>query len=560
MRKIKVTDPILMEVINNNLLSIADQTGITLIKCAFSPNIKERRDCSTALLDAKGRVVAQAAYIPGHLGNMLDVGKEILKKYGKNIHEGDTFINNDPYLGGSSHLSDWTVTTPIFHENKLMFFSSNTAHHVDVGGRVPGSTSPDNKSIFEEGIRIPLVKIVEKGKPNEEIIDLITWNCRDPQERKLDLNGQIAANIVGKKNCIELCKKYGNKSLESSIEMILNYTENKIRGKINELPDGDYEFINYLDDDGIEKDEMVPIKAKVTIKGSNIKFDFTGSGKQARGALNSVRCGTLSAVYYVMMSMIAPDILPNDGLFRVPEVYAPIGTILNPRPGAAVSTRLDTKQRLSGVLIGALNQALPLERRIAGSNSTGSCFIFYGYDQKREKDYTYVESIGGGSGARFSKDGLDGVQVHITNTSNQPVESVESEYPLIIENYSFINDSCGSGKFRGGLGIRRDIRPIYEFGLTTRVEGTKTKPWGINGGKEGSPSKIILNPGPNETNLPPKQGDIRLKAGNIVSLRTPGAGGFGDPLERDRKLIIKDIEEEKITVLKAKNDYNFIKK
>ena len=554
----RMVDPILMEVISNNLLSIAEQAGITLIKCAFSPNIKERRDCSTALLTAQGRVIAQATHVPMHLGSMLNVGAEIHKKFGvKNIHPGDVFINNDPYLGGSSHLSDLTITTPIFYKKKLMFFAINTAHHVDVGGRVPGSTSPDCKSIFEEGIRIPLVKITKEGTLDEGLLELVTWNCRDPEERAADIRGQIAANYITEKPLMQLCKKYGVRLLEAAIEEILNYTEGKIRAKIRELPDGDYEFINYMDNDGI-KDVKVPINVTVRIQSERASVDFSGTGEQASGAMNTVRSALLAGVYFAFKAALDPQILPNEGFFRAVDIYAPLGTILNPRPNAAVGVRMDTAQKVVDVVLGALFQALPKERVVAGGNAAAGAWLFYGPDPKKGKDFCYIETIGGGSGARSNKDGLDGVHVYATNTSNLPVESLESEYPLIVEQYSLIQDSGGSGKFRGGMAIRRDIRTIYDGFLTTRSEGHKTSPWGVFGGRDGSPGRILLNPDTaNEISLPAKMGNIALKAGDVVSIRTPGAGGFAAPSERDPELIRKDIREEVISISKARQDYHY---
>ena len=555
----KTVDPILMEVINNNLLSIAEQAGITLIKCAFSVNIKERRDCSTVLLDKKGRVIAQAAHIPIHLGSMLNVGVEILKKYGiKNIHRGEVFINNDPFLGGSSHLSDFTIITPMFYKNRVTFFAVNTAHHVDVGGRVPGSMSPDCKSIYEEGIRIPLIKIVEKGKLNEEILELIAWNCRDPEERKADIRGQIAANYITEKPLTDLCEKYGTNLIDAVINKILDYTEGKIRAKIEELPDGEYEFINYLDDDGV-KDEKVPIKVTVKIKGNKVRVDFTGSGEQATGSLNTVRSALLAGVYFAFKAALDPLVLPNEGFYRAIDIYAPYGTILNPKPNAAVGTRTDTVQKVVDVVLGALFKALPRERIIAGSNATAGSFMLYGHDYRRNKEFCYGETIGGGSGARCNKDGLDGVHVYATNTSNLPVESLESEYPLIVEQYSLIQDSGGAGKFRGGMGIRRDIRTICDnVFLNSKAEGTKTSPWGVYGGEEGLPATVVLNPDtPYEIIVHGKRSDIRLKAGDVVSIRTPGAGGFGHPSERDQESITKDIREGVISISKAKESYLF---
>jgi N-methylhydantoinase B len=554
----KKIDPILMEVINNNLLSIAEQSGITLIRCAFSPNIKERQDCSTALLTADGRVVAQATHIPMHLGSMLNVGEGLLKKYGKDgIRPGDTFISNDPFLGGSSHLPDFTVITPIFHLRRLIFFAINTAHHVDVGGRVPGSTSPDCRSIYEEGIRIPMVRIVDQGVVDRDLLDMIATNCRDPHERVADIKGQIAANHVTERPILDLCEKYGADVVTAAVEEGFSYTERKMRAKLKNFPDGEYEFVNYLDNDGIS-DTRVPIRVRVEIKGSRAYVDFTGTGPQAAGAMNVVRSALLAGVYFAFRAALDPTILPNEGFFKTLEVYAPPGTILNPHPNAAVGVRTDTVQKVVDVVLGALFQAMPAERVIAGSNAVAGAWLFSPEDPKVRGPYTYLETIGGGSGARSNKDGLDAVHVYVTNTSNLPVESLESEYPLVVERYEMIADSSGAGKFRGGLGIRRDIRTLQDSVLTTRSEGHTTYPWGIHGGKPGASGQVLLHPDtPQETAIPAKRSNIRLRAGDVVSMRTPGGGGFGPPGQRSPELIRRDLDNGLISPERAARDYNY---
>lgn len=551
-------DPILVEVVNNNLLSIAEQAGMTLIRCAFSPNIKERRDCSTGLLTADGRVVAQATHIPMHLGSMLNVGAEILKKYGRQgIRPGDVFLNNDPFLGGSSHLSDFTITTPVFYRGQLMFWAINTAHHVDVGGRVPGSTSPDCQSIYEEGIRIPLVKIVHEGVLDDDVLQLVAMNCRDPRERIADMKGQIAANFVTERPVVQLCEKYGVGRLQAAVEEGLAYTERKVRARLRAFPDGAYDFINYLDNDGI-RDVRVPIKVRVEIRGDHARVDFTGSGTQAAGAMNVVRCALLAGVYFAFRAALDPTILPNEGFFKVIDVHAPLGTILNPHSNAAVGVRTDTAQKVVDVVLGALFQAMPPERVIAGSNGVAGAWLFSGQNPTTQGTYTYLETIGGGSGARSSKDGLDAVHVYVTNTSNLPVESLESEYPLVVERYEIVPDSGGPGTFRGGLAIRRDIRILEETVLTTRSEGHSTPPWGIHGGLPGAPSRVTHHPDtPQETPLPAKKSNIRLKPGDVVSMVTPGGGGFGPPEARDRESVRWDLINQVVSPESAARDYHY---
>jgi N-methylhydantoinase B len=551
-------DPVLVEVISNNLLSIAEQAGVTLIRCAFSPNIKERRDCSTALLTADGKVIAQATHIPMHLGSMLNVGTALLEKFGaEGIRPGDVFLNNDPFLGGSSHLPDLTIITPIFFGGELVFFALNTAHHVDVGGRVPGSTSPDCLSIYEEGIRIPMVKLVDQGMPDEDLLNLIAMNCRDPRERIADIQGQIAANYVTDQPIVRLCEKYGIDVVKNAVHESLDSTERKIRARISEIPDGSYGFVNYLDNDGVNN-VRVPINVTVNIRGDQAYVDFTGTGPQAAGAMNAVRSALLAGVYFAFRAAIDPSILPNEGFFKVINVFAPLGTILNPLPNAAVGVRTDTIQKVVDVVLGALFQAMPPERVIAGSNAVAGAWLFSPRMPEKQGNYTYLETVGGGSGARSSKDGLDTVHVYVTNTSNLPVESLETEYPLVVERYEMIPDSGGAGKFRGGLGIRRDIRVLGDTVLTTRSEGHATLPWGILGGKPGAAGGMLLHPDTaRESKLPPKKSNIPLQAGDIVSMRTPGGGGFGDPSERHPDLVREDIANGFVSAESAERDYGY---
>ena len=528
MKNKKLVDPIMMEIINNYLLSFTEQAGISLVNCAFSPTIKERRDCSNGLLDFQGRVITQASHIPIHFGSMIDIGKTILDKFGsKNIFPGDVFIDNDPYWGGSSHLSDITIITPIFFEGELEFFAVNTAHHVDIGGRVPGSTSPDNLSIFEEGIRIPPIKLIKKRNMDQDVLELISYNCRDPKERIADIKAQIASNYVMKKPVENLFLKYGQKMIRQAVIEIFEYAKRRFKARIKEMEDGIYKAEGFLDSDGVSMDP-VRIKVEIKIKGDKINLDFTGTDPQAKGAVNVVRQALLSGVYFSLKSIFDPTIPVNDGFFRTIDVFAPKGCLLNPYPNAAVGVRLDSVQRLVDVIVKALSRMIPEKRAIAGSCATGSAYVLYGKDSKRKKNYVHVEVIGGGGGARSNKNGLDGIQVYSTNTSNLPVEVLETEYPLVVEKYALIRSSAGVGKFRGGMGIRRDIRVLEDAGLTTRVEGTKSFPWGIYGGKNASPAKVVLNPDTSqEIAIPSRKGNIPLHSGDVVSIQTPGGGGFG---------------------------------
>ena len=557
-KRAHLIDLITMEVVGNYLLSIAEEIGIALIKAAFSPNIKERRDCSAALLDHKGRTIAQAAHIPMHLGSIFGAGEALLGKYKKEgIEDGDVFIGNDGYYSGGTHLPDITVITPLFYEGTVVAFAGNIGHHLDVGGRTPGSTAADNKSIYEEGIRVPPVKLVKKGVLQRDLLDLITVNCRDPVERRADIEVQIAANEIGKQRISSLFEKYGSETILSVYNGLYEYSERRIRSAIKELKDGEYEFTTILDDDGTGKEAN--IRVMCTVKGDRLTIDFTGTSKQSEGAVNVTRTALLSTVYYAIQSLLDPDILQNYGFQRWIKIITEPGSIVDPGPTAAISCRTDTCQKIASTIFGSLMQALRTGRVIAGSNDNVSTIIFSGYNSRKNKDFVHLETVGGGSGARSTKDGLDGVQVHITNTSNLPVESLEVEYPLLVEKYAFVQDSGGLGKYRGGLALQRDIR-ILNDGTTfcAKADTFRNPPWGIFGGKQGSLLKILLNPGTeNEATLSSKGQQYRLKKGDLVNVRTPGAGGFGDPRERDPELILEDLRNEKISLKEAMNSYGF---
>ena len=558
MTKGRSADIVTAEVVGNYLLSVAEQVNQTIIKASFNPNIKERQDCSAALLDGQGRLVAQADNNPAHLGSLLYMGEEVLKKYGDRVREGDVFIHNDPYTRGSSHLSDLTLVTPIFAQGRLAFFAVNTGHHVDVGGRVPGSTAPDSRTIYEEGVRVPLVRLADAGALNEDMLALICYGCRDPEERAADIRAQIAANEIARRPLVALAERYGIEGLFVIVETILDYAERRGREVIATLPEGRYRATVWMDSDGINDDE-IPITVTSVIRDKAIHFDFTGTGPQAAGAMNCVASIVAAAVYFAFKPMLDPGIPPNSGFFRCITMHAPPGTIVNPLPPAATGVRIDAAQKITDAVVKSLVGALPRDRAVAGSHAINSCWLFYGDDPIRKKSYVYIETFGGGGGARAGKDGMDGIHVYLVNTRNLPVEVLEREYPLLVERYGFVPDSGGPGEFRGGLGIWRDIRALCDGNyLTTRSEGQKRGTWGVLGGGEGGPARVFKNPGTRrEERLPAKRSDIPLRRGDVLSLRTPGGGGLGDRRRRDPERIAADIANGKITPAHARKVYQF---
>ncbi|MGI6169689.1 MAG: hydantoinase B/oxoprolinase family protein [Christensenellales bacterium] len=554
-------DGILLEVINNTFMSIAEEMGAVLIKSAYSTNIKERKDCSCGIFDAQGNTIAQAEHIPMHLGSMLEMVSEINKHYSpEEILEGDMFIANDPYNGGGTHLPDITIATPVFWEEEVVAYVINIAHHSDVGGRVPGSNAADSASIYEEGIRIPPVKIFHQGKLDDDVLRLILLNCRVTDIRRGDLSAQFACNRKGQQRVQEIFARYGKEVMLHSMAEMLNYSERKMRLAIKEIPDGIFSFTDYLDSDGRGSDP-VPINVTLEIGGDEILADFTDNVPQVRGALNLTRTATLSCIYYSLKSIIDPSLPSNGGYYRPIKYKMTPGTLVCCSDMAAVAGRTDTAQRVVSIIYGAMAQVMP-QKVVAGSHDAITGVYFGGTNPKTGKYYVYVETIAGGSGARFNKDGLDAVQVHMTNTSNLPIESLETEYPLMVGRYQLVTDSGGAGRYRGGLAIRKDLYVLdHECTFSIKADRQKLPPWGLAGGKEGTMGQVILNPGTeSETVLDSKKSNTILPAGSVLCCMSPGAGGYGDPLKRDKALIFRDLEQGMISKESAMQDYGLSEK
>ena len=553
-------DPITVEVLSNAFMSIAEEMGGILVRTAYSTNIKERKDCSCAIFNAKGETIAQAEHIPVHLGSMLGLVKEITRKYKpEEIEPGDMFVANDPYNGGGTHLPDITIAAPIFHDGEIVAFVANIAHHSDIGGRVPGSISGDNTSIFQEGLRMPPIFIMKRGKILSDIMDLIKLNCRTAFERTGDIMAQVAANTIGVERACDVINKYGRDVVLSGMEEVLNYGERKMRAGIRAVPNGVYEFEDYMDDDGIDLTKHVPIHLKLTVEDEDIYLDFTGTAPQVKGAVNVVENALKATVYYSLKAIIDPKLPPNGGFNRAIHVYAPEGTLVNPRVPGACGARTDACQRIADVVFGAMAQIVP-KQVMAGCNSAVTTAIFSGNDEKNHRFFVYLESLGGGFGARYNKDGLDGVHVHITNSSNLPIECMETEYPIMVDRYEIRNDSGGAGEFRGGLGYRRDYRILQETSFGSHGDRQKVAPWGLAGGMDGACGRFVINPGrPDERVLPSaKSSEVALHEGDIMSAQTPGSGGYGDPLKRRTEYVLSDVLYEKVSLQNARDLYGVV--
>jgi N-methylhydantoinase B len=519
-------NPIRLEVFKHLLASVAEEMGAILRKAAYSPNIKERRDFSCALFDSNGRLISQAAHIPVHLGSMPMSVSAALEAFGGRLSPGDMVILNNPFLGGT-HLPDITLVSPIYSKAsgktaaELLGFAASRAHHADVGGMTAGSM-PVAREIFQEGLIIPPVKLFEKGAMNKGIWDLILANVRTPEERAGDLWAQIASNRRGEARLQELAIRYGIVELAFYMKALLEYTERITRKLLSSLTDGVYSFTDYLDDDGVET-EPVPIRVYVTISGDQAEVDFTGSAPQQRGSVNAVYAITLSAVYYVIRSLIGLEVPDNAGCLAPVKVIAPEGTVVNARPPAAVSAgNVETSQRIVDVLLGALAQAAS-GRIPAASQGTMNNLTIGGTSPR---PFTYYETIGGGMGGRQGSAGPSGIHSHMTNTLNTPVEALEYAYPLRVMRYEIRRGSGGEGEFRGGDGLVRDIQSLVDAEATLITERRSRAPYGLEGGGEGMTGENVLIRNSEETTLHGKC-TVELGPGDILSIRTPGGGGYG---------------------------------
>lgn len=526
-------DPIALEITWNGLKSIADECFLTIMRSAFSTNIKERHDHSTAIADARGRLIVQAENaLPIHLASMSGLMTSILDQCGDTIASGDIFIANDPHVAGGTHLPDINLAIPVFDGTRLIGFVANIVHHADVGGAAVGSMSGGLDDIHKEGLRIPIVRLYREGRLVEDIQRILMLNMRLPEERQGDLNAQIAAARLGLRRIEEVMARIGTERLLRTFDEIVTRTNRRMRAGIAQVLDGQYRFADMMDDDGAGTQD-IRIALEVTKDGDRITFDFSGTDAQVRGNFNLTFNATQSAVCFALKALLDPDVPNNHGIFEAVDIVAPEGSLVNCVSPASVALRANTCQRVVDIVIGALAEALP-DRVIGAANGANTSAVFSGRDPRSGKPYVYLETLGGGMGARATKDGKDGVQVNITNTSNLPVEAIEQEYPLRVEGYELIEDSGGAGRYRGGLGIRRILRPVGHDCVFSGVgERFRHQPWGVFGGQPGATGAFYLaRAEAARESLPPKASDIRLTPDMAVVIETPGAGGYGDPSDR----------------------------
>ena len=553
-------DTVTVEVVRNLLMSNAEETYGIIVRSAYSSNMKERRDVCTAVIDPDGNSVAQVESLAALLGSMLSVVPNIYEKFGReSIRPGDMFIANDPYHGGGNHLPDIVLAAPAFCGDRLIGWIANIAHHSDIGGKVPGSTSGDADSLFQEGIRIPVVRIREGGRLNESVMDILLDNTRVPQERQGDLTAQMSANLIGIQRLEEAYARYRD-VLTDCMRELIEYSTRRVRAVVAELPDGEYSYTDYVDGCGEKYPDPLPICVKVTVEGDQLTIDFTGTANQIAAPINVPWPCTKADVFFAVKAAIGPDIPANEGINRAIRIIAPPGCILNPTAPAPIGAQIDCSQRVPDAIFGALAQILPQRIPAAGNGACTTTILAGSGRAGTDNVFIFHEVIAGGGGACADFDGLSGIQVNMTNTSNMPIEATEMEFPKILaRRYELERDSGGPGLHRGGLGIRRELEILEDGVLYTGLgDRHKIAPWGLEGGMEGGTGAFYRVVEDAAVQMGHKTTSLPLKKGDVIRVVTPGGGGFGDPKQRPVSQILQDVMEDKVSLVQARELYGCV--
>ncbi len=544
-------DPITFAVVKHRLDAIVDEMAYTVIRTARSEIVKDVMDYSAALCDAEGRMVAQAKTIAQHLGAIPDAMQSVRTLLAGDLHPGDVVILNDPYEGGM-HLPDVFMFMPIFSDGALQAFAVVIAHQTDMGGRVAGSNASDSTEIYQEGLRIPVVKLYERGVPSRSVLRIIEKNVRVPDRVIGDIQAQYAACKVGEREFLRLLEVYGVAGTRAHVAELMDYSERITRAEIRRWPKGTFTFSDHLDSDGLD-DAPVPLRVAVTVHEDSLTCDFSGSAPQVRAALNSTLSFTKSCTYLSVRSVLRQDVPNNEGIFRCIEVRAPEGSIVNPRPPAACAARALTGYRIMDLMFGALAQALP--DRVPAAGEGGNTVVSIGGYQPGGRPFVIVDMICGAWGGRPDKDGVDAITNPSQNMSNTPVEILEAQHPIRIEEYALVPDSGGAGRYRGGLGLRRRYRLLAEEAhLQLRSDRMRFAPYGLAGGRPGRPTRNVLESTDGAREMPAKFAH-RLRRDEVLVHEQAGAGGWGAPRERDPEAVAADVREEKITLEHARREY-----
>ena len=548
-------DPFAFELFKNAAYSIADEMALTVLRTAYSSVLKGSMDYSTALCDGEGKMVAQGLTLPQHLGSIPVALSSVMGHYGNEMQPGDVYIMNDPFDGGM-HLPDIFIFKPIYYEGERVAFAATICHHTDVGGRVAGSNAADSTECYQEGLRIPPLKLFEAGERNEALWMMIEKNVRVPILVQGDMRAQLSACHTGETGFLDLVKRHGVANARVYMAEIIDYTERLTRAAVSKLPDGVYDFEDWLDDDGVDFGN--PIRMKVTIRkeGDHLSADWTGTSPQVKGALNATLSFTQAAVYIAVKSILPGDIPSNEGFFRVVEVTAPPGTIANAVLPAATAARGLTGFRQVDCCFGALAKMVP--DRVGAASDGGNVGVSLGGYSADLSPFIYVDFFAGAWGGRPWADGLQGNANLCANLSSTSAEVTEVETPLQILTYEFIPDAMGAGKFRGGAPFRRDYRMREEEGtMQIRLDRCAFHPFGLNGGTHGRLARNIFNPGRDDENMTGKV-TRTIHRGDVFRYEMAGAGGWGDPLDREPVSVLKDVRNEYVSLNAARHEYGVV--
>ena len=549
-------DAVDLEVVKASLSGIVQEMQNSLFRTGFSTIVRESQDASCALMNAKGEVVAQHVVLPLHIGAFPACCAAVLKEFG-DIAEGDAFLINHPYQGGSPHAPDMAVITPIFIADKLFGFGGSIAHKSDIGGPVPGSCSGQARETFNEGLHLPAVRYQSRGVTSGDIERIIAANSRTPELVLGDIRGQVGSGRLGEQRLIELVGKYGKEKIEACYARLFELSEQRLRGAVAEWKDGRFEAERLVDDDGIDLNTPVRVHVVVEKKGDSIHFDFSGSADQTKGPANIRPPLAQAAAAYALISLIDPHMYVCSGMINAFTITAREGSVINPRFPAPVNTYNPTVHAVVDAIFAALSHVVPGRARADGSGSRS--IVIGGRSTYTGKGYVQYEILAGGAGARAAKDGGSGITVNQSNAKIAPVEIIESEFPTRLTRFELIQDSGGAGQFRGGLGLRREYLNLADARFSIRSMKHTIPPHGSHGGKTGRTGDIWINPDTAAAKrLPTRYADYPLKEGDVFRLDTPGGGGFGNPLARDPAQVLADVAQGYISMQAAERDYGVV--
>ncbi|GAB3460460.1 hydantoinase B/oxoprolinase family protein [Streptomonospora sediminis] len=548
----------MQEVVRYRLSAIADEMETALLRTAYSSIVKEGLDASAAIFDLRGNNIAQAAAIPIHLGCMIPAVQTVIERWPvAEMSDGDVYILNDPYAGGT-HLPDIAVVQPRFHNGRVIALAATMSHHQEMGGMVPGSLPPNATDVYQEGLRLPPMKLLDAGEPVSQVFDILRANVRTPTVVLGDLRAQLAACSLGAARVGELADEIGAAELDTAMRALLDQSESLTRARIEAIPDGRYAFTDHMDDDGVDVGQAIPITAAVTIAGTGMHVDFTGTSAQVRGPFNCVPASSISAVYYVLRAVTGSDIPNNSGCYRPLTITLPEGSLVNPAEPAPVNSRTATVRRICDTLLGCFQQALP------GRTPAASCgqllvMNFSGTEPGTGRFYVTSELGVGGMGARPGMDGVDAVETDATNCMNVPAETVELESPIRVRSWEIWRDSGGAGRWRGGCGTEK-VFELLEGTAAANYRGERHdhRPWGAAGGAPAVSNRAVIHRADGTDETLPSKTMLRLAAGDRLRIGLCGGGGYGDPFDRPAEEVARDVADHRVSADQARRLYGVV--